>query len=89
MEEFPPGFRFYPTEEELISFYLHYKLQEINEINLDQVIPVVDIYEQEPWHLPSTYLYILISFDVTMLSKFIIYIPYVICYRISCLNLYK
>ncbi|CAN0879391.1 NAC domain-containing protein 90 [Linum grandiflorum] len=23
----PPGFRFYPTEEELISFYLHHKLE--------------------------------------------------------------
>ncbi|XP_059627684.1 NAC domain-containing protein 90-like [Cornus florida] len=52
MEERPPGFRFYPTEEELISFYLHNMLQgRRNEIN--RVIPVIDIYELEPWHLPK------------------------------------
>ncbi|KAA8549898.1 hypothetical protein F0562_001582 [Nyssa sinensis] len=52
MEEHPPGFRFYPTEEELISFYLHNKLEgKIQEMNL--VIPVVDIYELEPWQLPE------------------------------------
>ncbi|XP_059625290.1 NAC domain-containing protein 90-like [Cornus florida] len=52
MEERPPGFRFYPTEEELISFYLHNMLQgKRNEIN--RVIPVIDIYELEPWHLPK------------------------------------
>uniref|UniRef100_A0A5B7C9U6 Putative NAC domain-containing protein 90-like isoform X2 n=1 Tax=Davidia involucrata TaxID=16924 RepID=A0A5B7C9U6_DAVIN len=52
MEEQAPGFRFYLTEEELISFYLHNKLEGKNqEVNL--VIPVVDIYELEPWQLPK------------------------------------
>ncbi|KAF8395417.1 hypothetical protein HHK36_019363 [Tetracentron sinense] len=52
MENRPPGFRFYPTEEELISFYLHNKLEGKRQ-ELDRVIPVVDIYSQDPWHLPQ------------------------------------
>ncbi|KAI5666755.1 hypothetical protein M9H77_16608 [Catharanthus roseus] len=53
--EFQPGFRFYPTEEELVSFYLRKKLEEnIREPNLlDRVIPVIHIYEFEPWLLPK------------------------------------
>ncbi|KAF8403331.1 hypothetical protein HHK36_011433 [Tetracentron sinense] len=50
MEDLRPGFRFYPTEEELISFYLLNKLEGKRQ-ELDRVIPVVDIYKQDPWHL--------------------------------------
>ncbi|KAK6119891.1 hypothetical protein DH2020_046365 [Rehmannia glutinosa] len=52
MEEMPPGFRFYPTEEELISFYLHNRLEENNN-NINRVIPLIDIYQLDPWHLPK------------------------------------
>nr|QSD99900.1 NAC family transcription factor [Melilotus albus] len=49
---FPPGFRFFPTEEELVSFYLNNKLQgQTNAI--DRVIPVIDINGIEPWNLPT------------------------------------
>jgi len=52
---FPPGFRFFPTEEELVSFYLNNKLQgQTNAI--DRVIPVIDINGVEPWNLPSKYI---------------------------------
>ncbi|KAL8505129.1 hypothetical protein ACS0TY_016367 [Phlomoides rotata] len=47
-----PGFRFYPTEEELVSFYLYNKLNS-TAIDLDLVIPVVDIYDYNPWDLPQ------------------------------------
>ncbi|OMO82355.1 No apical meristem (NAM) protein [Corchorus capsularis] len=56
MEDMPPGFRFYPTEEELVSFYLHNKLEgNRNDLNhlMDRVIPVVDIYDFNPWDLPQ------------------------------------
>ncbi|XVE75930.1 hypothetical protein DITRI_Ditri12bG0131200 [Diplodiscus trichospermus] len=56
MEDMPPGFRFYPTEEELVSFYLHHKLErEREDLNrlMDRVIPIVDIYEFNPWDLPQ------------------------------------
>lgn len=49
----PPGYRFYPTEEELISFYLQNKLQG-RRPEMHRVIPVVGIYDIEPWHLPGT-----------------------------------
>ncbi|XAR60161.1 hypothetical protein NMG60_11033417 [Bertholletia excelsa] len=47
-----PGFRFFPTEEELVSFYLRRQL-EGNSPDLNRVIPVIDIYALEPWHLPK------------------------------------
>ncbi|KAM7496950.1 hypothetical protein LguiA_021364 [Lonicera macranthoides] len=49
------GFRFYPTEEELVSFYLQKKLQgeERMEMIMNRVIPVVPVYEHEPWDLPK------------------------------------
>ena len=53
MEDIPPGFRFYPTEEELVAFYLHNKL-EGRRNDMDRVIPVIDLYSVEPCHLPST-----------------------------------
>ncbi|KAB2615115.1 NAC domain-containing protein 90 [Pyrus ussuriensis x Pyrus communis] len=52
MEELPPGYRFYPTEEELISFYLHNKL-EGKQVDTRRVIPVIDVYSKEPWDLPK------------------------------------
>ncbi|WCJ34267.1 NAC domain containing protein 90 [Euphorbia peplus] len=56
MEDLPPGFRFYPTEEELVCFYLHNKLdgrrQDLNRV-MDRIIPVLDIYEFNPWQLPQ------------------------------------
>ncbi|KAK4492273.1 hypothetical protein RD792_003076 [Penstemon davidsonii] len=52
MEHMQPGFRFYPTEEELVSFYLHNKLEDKNN-NINRVIATLDIYQFEPWHLPK------------------------------------
>ncbi|KAG8503404.1 hypothetical protein CXB51_001377 [Gossypium anomalum] len=57
MEDMPPRFRFYPTEEELVSFYLYNMLEgkqeDLNTLSINRVIPVVDIYEFNPWDLPS------------------------------------
>ncbi|XP_030522411.1 NAC domain-containing protein 90-like [Rhodamnia argentea] len=53
MEDHPTGFRFYPTEEELISFYLHNQLQGSLQDRLRCIIPVLDIYATEPWNLPE------------------------------------
>ncbi|KAJ9181356.1 hypothetical protein P3X46_009494 [Hevea brasiliensis] len=56
MEGLAPGIRFYPTEEELVSFYLHHKLEgnreDLNRV-MGRVIPVLDIYEYSPWDLPQ------------------------------------
>ncbi|XAR69779.1 hypothetical protein NMG60_11001498 [Bertholletia excelsa] len=52
MEDLQPGFRFYPTEEELVSFYLRNKLQGRRQ-DLERVIPVLYIYQFSPWDLPK------------------------------------
>lgn len=58
VDDYPPGFRFYPTEEELVSFYLHNKLaghrQDLN-LLMDRIIPVINIYDYNPWDLPRKY----------------------------------
>lgn len=46
-----PGFRFHPTDEELVGFYLKRKIQE-KPIPL-QLIKPLDIYKHDPWDLPS------------------------------------
>lgn len=53
-QELATGFRFYPTEEELVSFYLNNKLESKREDSIHRVIPDLDIYGIEPWDLPST-----------------------------------
>ncbi|XAR58108.1 hypothetical protein NMG60_11026497 [Bertholletia excelsa] len=47
----PPGFRFHPTDEELVSYYLKRKING-HEIELE-IIPEVDLYKCEPWDLPG------------------------------------
>uniref|UniRef100_A0A453FZG4 NAC domain-containing protein n=1 Tax=Aegilops tauschii subsp. strangulata TaxID=200361 RepID=A0A453FZG4_AEGTS len=46
----PPGYRFYPTEEELICFYLRNKLDG-SRGDIERVIPVVDVYSVDPLQL--------------------------------------
>ncbi|XP_058225012.1 NAC domain-containing protein 7-like [Rhododendron vialii] len=45
----PPGFRFHPTDEELVDYYLRKKIAS-RRIDLD-VIKDVDLYKIEPWDL--------------------------------------
>nr|GLL36428.1 NAC domain-containing protein 90-like [Ipomoea trifida] len=53
-EDFPPpGYRFFPTEEELVSFYLKHKLEGRFQEHIDVVIPVLNIYDHDPWSLPQ------------------------------------
>lgn len=55
MENMPPGYRFYPTEEELITFYLHNMLEGEKQYIIRTVIPVVNIYDYNPSQLPRIY----------------------------------
>ena len=46
-----PGFRFHPTDEELVGFYLKRKIQQ-RSLPIE-LIKQVDIYKYDPWDLPS------------------------------------
>lgn len=48
-----PGFRFHPTDEELVEYYLKNKIQQ-KSLPV-QLIIQLDIYKYEPWDLPSEY----------------------------------
>ncbi|BAT94607.1 NAC domain-containing protein [Vigna angularis] len=45
-----PGFRFHPTDEELVVFYLKRKIT--GNLSRYDHIAVVDVYKLEPWDLP-------------------------------------
>lgn len=50
----PPGFRFHPTDEELVMHYLCRKCS-----GLRIAVPIVadiDLYKFHPWDLPRNYL---------------------------------
>ncbi|MBA0678487.1 hypothetical protein Goari_019829, partial [Gossypium aridum] len=51
LPQVPPGFRFHPTEEELVDYYLRKKIS-LRRIDLD-VIKDVDLYKIEPWDLQA------------------------------------
>ncbi|KAK4804548.1 hypothetical protein SAY86_004365 [Trapa natans] len=46
-----PGFRFHPTEEELLDFYLKNTVSKKNPGF--EVIGILDIYRHDPWELPG------------------------------------
>ncbi|CAH8355514.1 unnamed protein product [Eruca vesicaria subsp. sativa] len=50
----PVGFRFRPTDEEIVDYYLRSRSKNIdgNKSHVDKVINTVDIYSFDPWELP-------------------------------------
>ena len=49
-----PGFRFHPTEEELLGFYLS-RVALGKKLHFD-IIGTLNIYRHDPWDLPGTYI---------------------------------
>ncbi|KAI3965864.1 hypothetical protein MKX01_010821 [Papaver californicum] len=45
-----PGFRFHPTDEELVGFYLRRKVEK-KPLSIE-IIKQIDIYKYDPWDLP-------------------------------------
>ncbi|KAF5177613.1 Nac domain [Thalictrum thalictroides] len=50
-EKLPPGFRFHPTDEELITHYLHSKISDPTFTG--RAVADVDLNKCEPWDLPG------------------------------------
>ena len=49
----PPGFRFHPTDEELV---VHYLRRKVHSAPLPaSIIPEVDVFKSDPWDLPGIY----------------------------------
>lgn len=67
----PPGFRFHPTDEELVNYYLKRKINR-QEIELD-IIPEVDLYKCEPWELSG--LILICMFNIFGLISMFISLP--------------
>lgn len=67
----PPGFRFHPTDEELITYYLLKKVLDSNFTG--RAIAEVDLNKCEPWELPgnplSPFDEVLIQFLCTKITK--------------------
>ncbi|KFK38633.1 hypothetical protein AALP_AA3G139300 [Arabis alpina] len=49
-----PGFRFHPTDEELVGFYLTKKVHLKKPSKIDEIISQIDIYKFDPWDLPRS-----------------------------------
>lgn len=84
----PPGFRFHPTDEELITYYL---LKKVLDSNFScAAISQVDLNKSEPWELPGTstkpkstyFLFHLMPLNFTKLDNRISPLDF-------CLNLHK
>ena len=70
----PPGFRFHPTDEELVNHYLCRKCAA-----LPLAVPIIkeiDLYKFDPWQLPGTlqtlkknYLFSKFNFNFRSLSS--------------------
>lgn len=59
----PPGFRFHPTDEELVAYYLESKITG-RKIELE-IIPEVDLYKCEPWDLPGNINFLLVTMCIS------------------------
>ena len=58
----PTGYRFAPTNEELISYYLTRKLRGLSlPPNIEELIKEVDIYDYTPEQLEGIYIIYLIN----------------------------
>jgi No apical meristem (NAM) protein len=50
----PPGFRFYPSDDELVCHYLYKKAT--NERISQGTLVEVDLHTREPWELPGRHI---------------------------------
>lgn len=79
-----PGFRFHPTEEELVEFYLRRKV-EGKRFNVE-LITFLDLYRYDPWELPGT-LYLFLK-DLTFSISTLYYLYIGLIYSLHAIFVY-
>lgn len=67
----PHGFRFHPTDEELVVQYLRRKVH--SSPLPASIIPEVDVFKSDPWNLPGISIYIVHAFSA-FLRHFMLFI---------------
>lgn len=68
--DLPPGFRFHPSDEELIVYYLRNKVQ--SRPLPASIISDIDLYTYNPWDLPSKFFQTLTFGNLPSFSMFAI-----------------
>lgn len=59
----PAGFRFHPTDEELVMHYLCRKCA--SQSIAVPIIADLDLYKYDPWNLPGNFFYLFFNFRKT------------------------
>ena len=66
--ELPAGFRFHPTDDELVNHYLCRKCA--SQPIAVPIIAEIDLYKFDPWQLPGTFSFSFLFYIVNMLDFF-------------------
>lgn len=64
-----PGFRFHPTDEELVGYYLSKKVLLKKPSKIDEIVSQIDIYKFDPWDLPSKFILLPLAFFCFLHSR--------------------
>ena len=78
IDDVMPGFRFHPTDEELVDFYLKRKIQQ-KSLPIE-LIKQVDIYKYDPWDLPSKNSY----YSHSLFLSFLFFCCFALCHIDKC-----
>ena len=64
--QLPPGFRFHPTDEELVMHYLCRKCA--SQSIAVPIIAEIDLYKYDPWELPGKFFLFFYFFNYERVS---------------------
>lgn len=70
----PPGFRFHPTDEELVMHYLCRKCA--SQSIAVPIIAEIDLYKYDPWELPGKFFFCFFFFTMNVSVKVIVLFLY-------------
>lgn len=86
-ENLPPGFRFHPTDEELITYYLNTKVSDFSFTS--RAIVDVDLNKCEPWDLPGIHTSIICRIVLAFFFFSCFYIIKLSIYYVCILNIWS